>query len=396
MAVHLKKGIYVVAGKRTPFGKNGGILREVLAEDLFATAAAAALRASDIAPDLIDTVNIGQISSLSQHGISGRHAALKAGIPADRPVLSLNQMSGSAFSGIICSAQEILLGATKISLCGGMETLSSIPFLVRDIRYGVPSGTTPQFEDKLRMSFLDSYCNMYLIEAVDVVAKMYGVTREEADKYALRSQKRWKDADSKGIFNEELTPVVIKEKGREIIMTKDEHPQPDITFDELSQLPPLFKDGIGTSGNCTGANDGASAVVLANEEALTTHNLKPLARLVGWSTVGIDPVMMGIASIPAIQSLLKTTGLSIDDMDLFEIHETYAATALIIARELGVDHNKLNLNGGAISIGHPSGASGGRLLTHLTNELRRRNLKRGLTAMSIAGGQGIAMIIEAV
>ncbi|CAH1640067.1 unnamed protein product [Spodoptera littoralis] len=179
-------------------------------------------------------------------------------------------------------------------------------------------------------------------------------------------------------------------------MTKDEHPQPDITFDELSQLPPLFKDGLVTSGNCTGANDGAAAVVLANEVALTTHNLKPLARLVGWSTVGIDPVMMGIASIPAIQSLLKTTGLSIDDMDLFEIHETYAAAALIIARELGVDHNKLNLNGGALSIGHPSGASGGRLLTHLTNELRRRNLKRGVTAMSIAGGQGIAMIIEAV
>ncbi|KAH9639040.1 hypothetical protein HF086_003571 [Spodoptera exigua] len=315
----MSPGIYVVAGKRTPFGKNGGLLREVLAEDLFATAATAALKASDIAPDVIDTVNIGQISSLSQHGMSGRHAALKAGIPADRPVLSLNQMSGSAFSGIICSAQEILLEAAQISLCGGMESLSSIPFLVRNIRYGVPSGTTPQFEDQLRMSFFDTYCNMTLIETVDVVAKKY-----------------------------------------------------------------------------SGANDGAAAVVLANEEALTTYNMKPLARLVGWSTLEVHPVMMGIASIPATQALLKTTGLSIDDIDLFEIHETYAATAIIIAKELGVDHNKLNLNGGAISIGHPSGASGGRLLIHLTNELRRRGLKRGLTSISLAGGQGISMIIEAV
>ncbi|KAJ8717597.1 hypothetical protein PYW07_005527 [Mythimna separata] len=396
MAVAVKKGVFIVAGKRTPFGTYGGALRDVLAEDLFAAAASAALKAGSVAAELVDTVNIGQVGAICATDLSLRHASLKAGIPVERPVLGLNKLSGSAFSAIICSAQEILTGASQVSLAGGMEVLSSIPFLVRDVRFGTALGKTYEMEDYLRMAFFDSYCNMYLWQITDSVASKYGVTRREADEYALKSQQRWKHANASGFFDDELVPVTVKIKGREVLMTTDEHPQPDITLEKLSKLAPVFPEGISTPGNSTGVNDGAAAMILTSDQALKDHSLKPLARLVGWSCVAVDPKLMGIAAVSAAQKLLETTGLTINDMDLVEIHEAYAATTLVSARKLAVDEEKLNVNGGAIAIGHPTGASGARIMSHLTHELRRRGLKRALASVSIAGGQGIAMIIETV
>nr|AGG55000.1 thiolase 2 [Heliothis virescens] len=395
MAVAVKKGVYIVAAKRTPFGKFGGLLRDVLAEDLFAIAATAALRAGNVAAELVDTVNIGQASPVSQSGLSPRHAALKAGIPSDRPVLGMNRLSGSGFHAIICGAQEILIGSAQISLAGGMENVSSIPFL-RDVRFGIPLGKYFKVDDLLHMGFFDSYCNLFLVQTADIVAAKYGVTREETDEFALRSQQRWKLADAAGIFNEEQVPVPVTLKNREILMTKDEYPQPDSTLENLSKLQPIFQGGVTTPGNSSGVNDGAGAVILAHDEALKTHNLKPLARLVGWSCSAVDPTMMGIAAVPAVQNLLNCTGLTIDDMDLVEIHETYAATTVVCARQLAVDVDRINVNGGAIAIGHAFGASGARIMTHLTHELRRRRLKRALATTSIAGGQSVAVMIETV
>ncbi|KAJ8716973.1 hypothetical protein PYW08_005372 [Mythimna loreyi] len=396
MAVAAKKGVFIVAGKRTPFGKYGGLLRDVLAEDLFAATASAALKAGNVAAELVDTVNIGHVSAISATELSLRHASLKAGIPVDCPVLGLNKLSGSAFSAIICSAQEILIGASQISLAGGMDVLSSVPFLVRDVRFGTALGKTYEMEDYLRISFLDSSCNMYLWQITDALASKYGVSRREADECALKSQQKWKHADASGFFNAELVPVPVKIKNREVLMTTDEHPQPDTSLEKLARLAPVCLEGISTPGNSTGVNDGAAAMILANDEALKDHNLKPFARLVGWSCVAVDPKLMGIAVVPAAQELLKTTGLTMNDMDLVEIHEAYAATTVVSARELAVDEDKLNVNGGAIAIGHVPGASGARIMSHLTHELRRRGLKRALALSSIAGGQGIAMIIETV
>ncbi|XP_022818048.1 3-ketoacyl-CoA thiolase, mitochondrial-like [Spodoptera litura] len=396
MAVVAKKGVYIVAGKRTPFGMYGGLLRDVIAEDLLATSAAAALKASGVAADLVDTVTIGQAISVAQSGFSGRNAALKTGIPAERPVLTVHKLSGSGFAAIICSAQEILIGSANIALAGGMESLSSIPFLVRDVRFGTHKGKSIQFEDHYQKCLFDPICNMHLIQIADVVVAKYGVTRREADEFALRSYQKWRDADAKGVYNEELTPVTIKVKDREVLMTRDEIPQRPVTFEKFSSLPTTFKGGVTTSGNCCGNADGAGAVILTNEESLKLHELKPLARLVGWSYVALDPVMLGMAPVVAVQSLLKSTGLTINDMDLVDLHETFAVATVACARELEVDDDKLNVNGGAIAIGHPPGATGTRIVSNLTYELRRRGLKRAITAASIAGGQGVAMIIETV
>ncbi|XP_075981292.1 3-ketoacyl-CoA thiolase, mitochondrial-like [Anticarsia gemmatalis] len=396
MAAAIKKGVFIVAGKRTPFGKFGGSLRDVLAEDLFATAAAAALKAAGVAPHDVDTVNIGQISPLSVTGMSPRHAALKAGIPHDKPVLGMNLMSGSALSALIVSTEEILLGSAQISLAGGMETLSSVPHLVYGLRFGTPLGKQLELVDFLSTSNYDSYCGMWLLQTSDAVAVKYGVTRSEADEFTVRSQRRWKDANDNGRFDSELVPVTLTRKGKEVLMERDEQPRPDITLEQLSQLPALFNGGVTTSGNVCGINDGAAAIVLASEEALKQHNLKPLSRIVGWSRVGVEPKLAGEAAIPAVQSLLRTTGYTIDDMDLIEIHETYATVIVSAAKQLKVDTDKLNVDGGSLAIGHPSGASGARIISHLTYELRRRGLKRGLCAVIIGGGQGLAVMIETV
>ncbi|CAH0401139.1 unnamed protein product [Chilo suppressalis] len=400
MAVAINKGIFIVAAKRTPFGRMGGKLRDVYPSDLLATAAKEAFKASGVSPSIIDSVNIGQvfaISGSSDGGLAPRHAALKAGVAQEKPALGINRLCGSGFQAIVNSAQDIMTDAAQVSLAGGTENMSAVPFAVRNVRFGTSLGTNINFEDMLTAGSLDTYCNFTMPQTAENLADRYELKRGEVDDFALQSQQRWKTAYDTGVFKEEMAPVTVKVKKQEVVVDTDEHPRPDTTREALCKLPVLFrKGGVVTAGNSSGVNDGAGALILANEEAVKQNKLTPLARLVGWSFVGVDPSIMGIGPVPAIQNLLKATNLTLNDIDLIEINEAFAAQTLACVRELNIDEAKLNVNGGAIALGHPVGASGARITAHLTHELRRRGLKRAIGSACIGGGQGIALLIETV
>ncbi|XP_068620706.1 3-ketoacyl-CoA thiolase, mitochondrial-like [Battus philenor] len=400
MAVAINKGVFIVAAKRTPFGKFGGLLKDVHPSDLLAAAAKDAFKSGNIAPASVDTVNIGQVYVLggsSDGGLSPRHAALKSGVPQEKPALGVNRLCGSGFQAVINSAQDILTGAAQVSLAGGTESMSSVPFLVRNIRFGTPLGAKIEFEEALSKGSLDTYCNFDMAGTAENLAEKYNLKREEVDDFALLSQQRWKKAHDSGVFKTELTPVTVKVRRQEVVVDTDEHPRPQTTAQMLAQLPALFrKGGVVTAGNASGVNDGAGALLLASEEGVRQYNLKPLARLVGWSFVGVDPSIMGIGPVPAIENLLKVTNMKLDDVDLIEINEAFAPQTLACAKALGLDPGRLNTNGGAIAMGHPVGASGARITTHLTHELRRRGLKTGIGSACIGGGQGIALLLESV
>ncbi|KAG6461621.1 hypothetical protein O3G_MSEX012741 [Manduca sexta] len=400
MAVAINKGIFIVAAKRTPFGKMGGMLKDMHPSDLLAAAAKDAFKSGNVAPSLVDTTNIGQvytISGTSDGGLSPRHAALKAGIPQEKPALGINRLCGSGFQAVVNSAQDIITGTAQVSLAGGTENMSAVPFVVRNARFGVPLGVNIPFEDSLTGGSLDTYCNFTMPQTAENLAEKYQLKRGEVDQFALQSQQRWKVAHDSGVFKAEMAPITVKIKRQEVVVDKDEHPRPETTPEALCKLPALFrKGGVVTAGNSSGVNDGAGAVILASEDAVKQHKLSPLARLVGWSFVGVDPSIMGIGPVPAIQNLLSVTGIKLNDIDLIEINEAFAAQTLACVKELGLDQAKLNVNGGAIAMGHPVGASGARITAHLAHELRRRGLKRGIGSACIGGGQGIALLLETV
>ncbi|XP_023940597.1 3-ketoacyl-CoA thiolase, mitochondrial [Bicyclus anynana] len=400
MAVAINKGVYIVAAKRTPFGRMGGALKSLHPSDLLAVPAKDALKAGNVAPSAVDTVNIGIVNILSgssDGGLAPRHAALKSGIPQEKPALGVNRLCGSGFQAVINSAQDIITGAAQISLAGGTENMSAVPFVVRNTRFGTALGGKIEFEDSLVKGSLDTYCNFTMPQTAENLAEKYGLVRGEVDDFALQSQKKWKAAQDSGAFQAELSPVTIKLKKQDVVVDKDEHPRPETNIEGLHKLPVLFrKGGVVTAGNSSGVNDGAGALILASEEAIKQHNLTPLARLLGWSFVGVDPSVMGIGPVPAIQGLLAATKLTLNDVDLVEINEAFAAQTLSCAKELKLDMSKLNVNGGAIAMGHPLAASGARITGHLTHELRRRNLKRGIGSACIGGGQGIAVLLERV
>ncbi|XP_013192458.2 3-ketoacyl-CoA thiolase, mitochondrial-like [Amyelois transitella] len=400
MSVAVNKGIYIVAAKRTPFGRMGGMLRDVHPSDLMAAAAREAFKASAISPDIIDTVNVGQVNGLSgtsDGGLAPRHAALKAGVPQDKPALGVNRLCGSGFQAVVNSVQDILTGTAQVSLAGGTENMSAVPFVVRNVRFGTSLGTNVPFEDLLTSGSLDTYCNFTMPQTAENLAEKYGLMRGEVDDFAIQSQRRWKAAFDAGVFKEEMAPVTVKVKKQEVVIDKDEHPRPETTTEALNKLPVLFrKGGVVTAGNSSGVNDGAGALIVASEDAVKKHGLKPLARILAWSFVGVDPSVMGIGPVPAIKNVLSVTGHKLEDIDLIEINEAFAAQTLACVKELGLDQNKLNVNGGAIAMGHPLGASGARITAHLAHELRRRGLKKGIGSACIGGGQGIAILLESV
>ncbi|XP_060533149.1 3-ketoacyl-CoA thiolase, mitochondrial-like isoform X2 [Cylas formicarius] len=362
----LVKGVVIVAAKRTAFGKNGGKLKNVPMADLQTMAARAALASATISPDLVDTVVIGNVhSSNAPDGIFlGRHVLLRTGVPTEKTAMTVNRLCGSGFQAIVCGVQDLLTGAARVSLTGGVENMSATPYMVRGIRHGIPLG------------------------------ERYGITRDEVDEYALTSQKRWKAAQDGGRFAEEMVPVRVN---AEMELTVDEHPRPESTIEGLKKLPSVFKkDGLVTAGSASGICDGAGAVVIATDEAAVAHNLKPLARIVGYSIVGVEPSIMGIGPAPAIRTLLKAAGKTLDDIDLVEINEAFGAQTLACAKDLGLDLEKLNVDGGAIALGHPLAASGSRIMAHLVHELRRRKAKYGIGSACIGGGQGIALMVEAL
>ncbi|GLV40580.1 yippee interacting protein 2 [Carabus blaptoides fortunei] len=393
------KGVFIVSAKRTPFGTFGGKFRNTSASELQTVAAKAALAEAKVNPELVDSVTIGNV--LVQSSADGifmpRHVLLRSGIPLDRPALGINRLCGSGFQAVVNSAQDIETGAAKISLAGGTDNMSQSPYAVRNIRFGTTLGTSMDLEDTLWVGLTDTHCKLPMALTAEKLGEQCGIKREDVDKYALKSQQTWKAAQDAGRFAAEIAPVTIIEKRKEVQVAMDEHPRPQTTIEGLNKLPTLFKkNGLVTAGTASGICDGAGALVLAGEEAVRQHNLTPLARLVGYSVVGVEPSIMGIGPVPAIQNVLKATGKTLNDIDLIEINEAFGAQTLACAKELGLDMSKLNVDGGAIALGHPLAASGARITAHLIHELRRRKAKLGVGSACIGGGQGIALLIEAL
>lgn len=393
------KGIFIVGAKRTAFGTFGGTLKNVTGTQLQAHACKATLESAGVRPDQVDSVIIGNVLVSSQpDGIYiPRHTSLMCGIPIDRPALGVNRLCGSGFQSIVNGAQDIILGAAKIALTGGVDNMSASPFIVRNVRFGSPLGVPNSFEDSLWAGLTDSYCKFPMAITAENLAVKHKIPRDKVDEFALRSQKNWAAANAAGAFKAEIAPYPVKVKGKDVEFAVDEHPKAGATIEGLAKLKPVFKkDGVVTAGNASGICDGAASVLLASEEAVKESNLKPLARLVAYSAVGVPPEIMGIGPVPAIQNVLKVSGLTLNDIDLVEINEAFSVQTLACAESLGLDMSKLNVNGGAIALGHPLAASGSRITGHLVHELKRKGLKRAIGAACIGGGQGIAVLIEAV
>ncbi|XP_039502673.1 3-ketoacyl-CoA thiolase, mitochondrial [Drosophila santomea] len=393
------KGIYIVAAKRTAFGTFGGSLKGISQTQLQTTAAKAALDAAGLKGEQVDTVIVGNvIASSSTDGIYvPRHVGLNCGVPIEKPALGINRLCGSGFQSIVNGAQDILVGGAKVALTGGVENMSQSPFIARNVRFGTTLGASYNLEDALWAGLTDTYCKLPMALTAENLADQYKISRERVDEFSLLSQKNWEKGQKEGAFNAEITPIKLKVKGKELDFVVDEHPRPKTTIEGLNKLPSLFKkNGVVTAGTASGICDGASAVIVASEEALKEYNLKPLARLVAFSFVGVKPEIMGIGPVPAIQNVLKVSGKKLEDIDLFEINEAFAAQTLACTDALKLDPSKLNVNGGAIALGHPLGASGSRITGHLVHELQRKKLKYGIGSACIGGGQGIALLLEAV
>ncbi len=394
----LSRPIYIVAAKRTPFGAFGGKLKDQSAIDLGVIATKAALAAGNVPVDAIDHVVFGNVSQTSADALyMARHIGLKAGVPVPTPALTVNRLCGSGFQAIVSGAHEMLAGDAEIVLVGGTENMSQAPYATRNIRWGTKFGTDPKLEDTLWSSLFDPYAGCAMAVTAENLAEKHGITREQCDAYGLRSQQSWAAAHAAGRFTAELAPVELKgRKGPESFDT-DEHPRPEATQEGMAKLPPVFKkDGVVSAGNASGICDGAGALLLATEEAIKRHGLTPLARVVQWHTAGVDPTIMGIGPVPAIRGALERAGIAQGDVDLFEINEAFAPQFLACEKELGLDRERTNVDGGAIALGHPLAASGARITAHLVHELRRRKGRYGVGSACIGGGQGIAIVIEAV
>lgn len=395
----LTKGIFIVAAKRTPFGTYGGKFVKTSALELQENAAKAALAAGNIKPEQVDSVVIGNVLACTSSDsiYLPRHVLLKCGIPIERPALGVNRLCGSGFQSIVNGAQNIVCGDSKVVLTGGVDNMSQSPYVVRNIRFGTTLGAPLELEDSLWVGLSDTYCKLPMALTAENLAEKYKIPRSEVDAYALRSQQLWKKGHDSGVFKEELSPVKVMIKRKEVTVDVDEHPKPQTTLEVLSKLPLVFKkDGVVSAGSASGICDGAGAVVVASEEACKEYGYKPLARLVGYSVAGVDPSIMGIGPVPAIRNLLKAAGKTLNDIDLVEINEAFGAQTLACQKELKLDMEKLNVNGGAIALGHPLGASGSRITAHLVHELRRRKAKYAVGSACIGGGQGIALLLESI
>jgi acetyl-CoA acyltransferase 2 len=391
-----KPAVYIVAAKRTAFGKFGGTLKNFTAPALGAVAAKGAMDSIKLQPELVDSVVWGNVQqSTTDCAYMARHVGLKAGVPIDKPMLTINRLCGSGFQSIVNGAHEIMLGEAEIVLTGGAESMSMAPMALHGTRWGHPLGRDLVQIDTLWQGLTDLHIKTPMSITAENLAEKLKVTKDQADKWAAISQQRWAKAQAAGIFKNEIVPVMVKGKKGDVPFEVDEHPRPDSTYEKLAALGALFKkDGTVSGGNASGICDGAGAVILASEAAVKKHNLKPLARVVSWAAVGVPPEIMGYGPVPAFRKALERAGLSIKDMDLCEINEAFASQFIGCATELGLDLEKTNVCGGAVAMGHPTGASGSRIMGHLALELSRRNLKRAIGGACIGGGQGIAVVIE--
>jgi acetyl-CoA acetyltransferase family protein len=391
--------VVFLSGVRTGFGSFGGALKDLSATDLGAIAAGEALARSRVPAAEVDHVVFGNVLQTSIDApYLARHVGLRTGLPIETPAVTVNRLCGSGFEAVVQGAQQILLGESEVVLAGGTESMSQAPHVVRGARWGLRLGPPPPLEDSLWEAIRDAQCGLSMAETAENLGQQYRIGREAVDCFAALSQARAREAWARGDYTDEVVPIALKDrKTRETRpWAADEHMRPDTTPEALAKLPPYFrKDGVVTAGNASGIADGAGALVLASGRYAQAHGLLPLGRLVAWAAAGVDPRIMGIGPVPAARRALERAGLVLDDMDLVEINEAFAVQYLAVERELGLDRERTNLDGGAVAIGHPLGASGARITLHLLHALRRRGGRYGLGAACIGGGQGIALIVEA-
>ena len=394
------KEIVFLSGKRTPFGTFGGTLKDFTATDLGVVASEAALKESGVPADQIGHVVFGNALQTSADSIYlARHVGLRAGVPQTTPAVTVNRLCGSGFQAVIDGAMEIMLGEAHACLVGGAESMSQAPHVVRGARFGnLRLGESAQyFEDLLWQALTDTFCGLSMAQTAEKLGEKYGVTREEADEIAYQSQQRAKAAWDAGRFTAEIAPVTVKTRKGETQFATDEHMRPETTREALAGLKPYFrKDGFVTAGNASGIGDGAAALVIADGEWARASGLKPIGRLVSWGLAGVEPDIMGIGPAPASRAALERAGMSLEQMDLVEVNEAFAPQLAAVARDLGLDMAKTNVDGGAIALTHPLAASGARITVHLLHELRRRGARYGLGSACIGGGQGAAVIVEAI
>src|SRR5579885_889454 len=395
----LKPGeIAIVSGARTPMGRYCGKLKDFTAQELGAVAAKGAIERAGIDPKEFDHVVFGNAQQTSGDALYGaRHVGLRAGLPIETPAMTVNRLCGSGMQAIVNAAQMIQTEEAKVVLAGGMEAMSQAPFVIRG-RDGFTLAPGGKLEDSLMVALLDSYCGSYMANTAELYGSQQGITREMQDEFALRSQKCADEAYKAGRLQEELVPVPLRNHKGEASgesLTEDDHRRPQTTMEGLAKLKPAFgKNGTVTAGNASGIVDGGAAVVMMTLEQAEKRGLKPMGRIVSWGIAGVDPKIMGSGPVPSTRQALKKAGLKLEELDLIEVNEAFAGQYLAVEKELGLDRSKVNVNGGAIALGHPLGATGTRLLITLLYELGRRKGKYGLSTACVGGGQGIAVIVE--
>src|SRR5688500_1089336 len=389
--------VFILGGARTPMADYTGKLKDFSALELGAIAGRAALERTGVNAADVDHVVYGNVLQTSADAVYGaRHVGLKAGVPVEVPALTVNRLCASGIQAAISGAQLILLDEADVVLTGGIESMSQAPHVIRGLRSGLRLGQG-QLEDTLWSALLDTHCGCTMAGTAENCAAKYNVTRQAQDEHAIRSQQLAHKAWAEGRLKDEVVPVELKSRKGVEMFAQDDHMRPDTTMEGLAKLPAAFsKNGCVTAGNASGIVDGGAALLLASENGVKKHGLKPLARLTHWAYVGVEPTLMGMGPAPATRMVLEKAKLTLKDIDLIEVNEAFAAQYLSVEKDLGLDRDRVNVNGGAIALGHPLGMTGTRLLLTLTLELRRRGLKRGLATACIGGGQGIAAIVETV
>src|SRR5437660_11027926 len=390
--------IAIVSGARTPMGRYCGKLRDFTALDLAAVASQEAIRRSGVNPKEFEHAVFGNAQQTSGDALYGaRHVALKAGLPQEAPALTVNRLCGSGMQSIVTAAQLIQLGEATTVLAGGMESMSQAPHVIRGARWGLGLGEG-KMEDSLMVALLDTYCGLYMANTAELYAEQQGITRQHMDEFSLQSQQKAGAAQKACRLAEEITPVALKNKRGEPtgeMFEKDDHLRPDTTMETLAKLKPAFgKNGTVTAGNASGIVDGGAAVVLMPLEQAEKRHAKPLGRIVSWGLAGVDPKIMGSGPVPATRLALKKAGLKLEEIDLIEVNEAFAGQYLAVEKELGLDRSKVNVNGGAIALGHPLGATGTRLVITLLYQLRRHKGRYGLATSCIGAVQGIALDVD--
>ncbi|GEL71866.1 MULTISPECIES: acetyl-CoA C-acetyltransferase [Myxococcus] len=396
-SVSKNEEIYFLSGKRTPFGTYGGSLKDLSATDLAVESAKAALAQAKVSPEDVQHVVYGNVVQTSADAIYlPRHVGLRTGVPVPVPALGVNRLCGSGFQAFITAAELMLTEQAAVVLAGGTESMSQAPHVIRGARWGLPLGKG-SLEDMLWTALTDSYTGQAMALTAEQLAVDYSLTQDQVDEYAVLTQKRFAAAQEAGRFQDEIAPVTLKTKKGETVVSRDEHNRPETSVESLRKLPKVFKkDGVVHAGAASGICDGAGSMVMATGSFVKKHGLQPIARLVNWGVSGCDPKIMGIGPAPAIRQLLERAQCQLSDIDLFEVNEAFAPQYLAVEKELGLPRERTNVNGGAIAVGHPLGASGARITTTLVYELKRRGARYGIGSACIGGGQGIAVLVEAL